>query len=167
MAPKPTQILSPQEAKKTIIKEALEGLSPRQIAASHPVSYELIQHTLRTVGIRALAEEVSTKVQEAIFKDKVPVLKAIAEYGLLALYQWLERFIEKKQHLDLKLSQAKTLVDIIEKLHTMYRLEIGRSTSNIDFSVTKTEQNLSVILASLNAPPELGGDPFGSPKHEQ
>ena len=159
----PLRAMSPGMAKEMIYKEMLLNpkATPYELAQKIRLPVETVRAWMNNNAIAIKGERIGELVQTAVFKDKVPILTSIADNGLIALFEWLAQFVATKEHLNMSVKTAKDLTDVIEKLHGMYRLEIGKSTSNVDVMIQKTEKNISVILANLAKPPAEGGDPFG------
>ena len=167
-APLPRKVLSPADVRAVIMQDLIlhPNASARDIAKRTNLNPILVAKCLRTINISKRTDEIQELVKQAIFKDKVPVLTAIADTGLVALFEWLSQFVDQKQHLAMSVKTAKDLADLIEKLHSIYRLESGKSTQNIDMMIQKAEKSINVILDTLKKTPEEGGDPFGAVSNE-
>ena len=158
----PFRVVSPAQARTMIQKEMLLGLKkPYDIAQKLNLPVASVKRWMQTLHISQRGDEITDLVKQAVFQDKVPILTAIADGGLVALFEWLSQFVAKREHLDMSVKTAKELTDLIEKLHSMYQHELGKSTTNLDVMIQKTEKSISVILCNLQKPPEEGGDPFG------
>lgn len=138
-------------------KKASEIIKETGIPSSQVV--RILRHA--DVSRRALA--IQESIKRSIFRDKAPVLEAVADLGLVALIEWLQTFIAKGQHKKMTPKEAKSIVEMIEKVDSMWRLTVGKSTQNIAIKqlVMSAENNLKTIVEQLNKPIEEGGDPFG------
>lgn len=161
----PLRVLPPTQAKAMVVKEALDNpsMKPRDIALKLGIPIRTVCSWMKDVDIKKKADEISAFVERAVLEDKVPILRAIGDVGLIALFEWTSKFIEEKKHLNMPIAEAKQLTSMIESLHSMYRLELGKSTVNVDYMIQKTSLSISAILSNLQKPPEQGGDPFGVP----
>lgn len=157
------RIYPPDQAKAMVIKEKMENPEMKALDISRKLNIPLNTVTmwLRSADLKRKADDIQVFIEKAVLEDKVPIIRAIGDAGLIALFEWLSTFIEKGSHLDMEVETANKLTNMVERLHSMYRLEMGKSTSNLSFMIEKTERNINVILSNLQKPPELGGDPFG------
>lgn len=157
-----TNVMPPREIRDRVYTAYLERkLNPEEIARELHLPLPTVTAYLSKINLEQRADEIKEMVKQAVLEDKVPILQAIADIGLLSVYEWLSDFFKTNKHKTMKIPQAKHLVELVEKLHNMYRLEIGASTANIDMQIQKTHRSISVILSDLKKPPEQGGDPFG------
>jgi hypothetical protein len=149
------------EQQELIVRSYLEGgLTAPEIAKKLQLPNSTVNHVIRSARLRRKADHIREDVKSEIFSDKVPVLAAIGDMTLVGLFEWVQSFVQTGKHKKMDTSQAKDLTHIIEKLHTMFRLEVGKSTQNLSVMITESERSIQTIIADLKKPPSEGGDPF-------
>lgn len=157
--------MSKQDIHESIIRSYLEdGLTIPEVAdrlALHPGT---VRAVLEKTKLKRKAARIEEEVREAVFTKSVPVLRAIGDMGLVALFEWVSNFVRTNRHLNMTTLESQQLTGLLEKLHTMTRLELGKSTSNIAMAgrIDVAAKSLNEILTLLKKPPEEGGDPFVS-----
>lgn len=157
------------EKKEKIVLNAYlkDGKKPSAIAVETGIPRSQVLRILKNADVTRRALAIQESVRRTIFKDKAPVLEAVADYGIVALVEWLQDFISKGRHKNMSPKEAKSIVDMVSSVDEMWRLTVGKSTQNIAIKqlVMSAENNLKTIADALNKPIEEGGDPFG-PKIE-
>lgn len=137
-----------------------DGLTPQQIADRFALHPNQVRGVISKACLRRKADLIREDIKEALFEEKVPVMEAIGDRGLVALLEFLDNFVLHEKHLKMNLKEAKQLAEVIEKLHSMYRLQLGKSTQNVAVAIEHSSKSMEEVLRSLAAPSEEGGDPF-------
>ena len=148
---------------EVVIRSYLDdGLSAKEIADEYGFHPGMVNGVISGARLRRKAERIKNEIKEKIFGEKVPILEAIGDKGLIALYEWLDSFVGSRDHLKMTTLEANQLVAIVKELHTMFRLELGKSTQNfaLQGAIEHTSKTMEQILVSLKTPSEQGGDPF-------
>lgn len=151
--------MSKQE--ELVIRRYLDdGLSPKDISERHKINIEVVYSVIRRAQLRKKADGIKEEVKDELFKDRVPVLRAIGDTGLVALLEWFQLFTSTGAHLKMEVEEAAKLEKIIEGLNNMVRLDLGKSTANVAMMVEHSTKTMEQVLKDLNKPAAEGGDPF-------
>ena len=91
------------------------------------------------------AKERSRKIQndmlDELIESSIAITHSVKQKAIGAVEEWLENFISDKDRLlSLNPSQAKTLLSIAYTADQMYRLEVGKSTSNVAVAHTSASE---------------------------
>lgn len=154
------EYIPPSEKFELVRRFQNEGLSVRQIAERTGLSYGEIGNVVHTQKTALKAANIAESVKEKLFEEKVPVLEAIADRSLIGLLEWVDSFMRCGLHKKMDVTDANKLTNIVERLHTMFRLELGKSTSNVAVAITDSKLSMERVLRELKKPAAEGGDPF-------
>lgn len=108
-----------------------------------------VMKTLKRNDLKGKADALFENVKEAVFEDKVPILKDIIGLTLNQVKDSLE-YLSQDEERKARLSprDIRDLTGIARELNDLLRLELGQSTVNIQ-STTQTHQSVHVILDDL------------------
>ena len=159
----PTEATTRDFKLRTVCEEYLEnGATIDEIAVKYDMHPAEVRGIVKNSALRLRGIDIGESVKEKLFHDKVPVLEAIGDTGLIAIYEWMDNLVKTGAHKKMDVEEIKKVTEIVEKLHTMYRLNIGKSTQNIAMMMEQSKKNINEIIIELQAPSEQGGDPFGN-----
>lgn len=149
------------EQQELVVRSYLDdGMTPNQICDEHALDPATVNTIIRQARLRKKADSIKKDIEKRIFEDKLPILEAIGDAGMVCLLEWMQELHDSGRHLTMAPDNAAKLMGIIKDLHGMFRLEMGKSTQNVDVLIEKNERTVSVILHELQKPSEEGGDPF-------
>lgn len=144
-----------------IIRSYLDdGKRPSEIAEKRGINIEVVNSVIQRAQLKRKADNIKEDIKEVMFKDKVPVMEAIGDLGLVGLLEWMESYVGTGKHKKMSVDDAQRFTNVIEKLHGMYRLQLGKSTQNIAVAIEHSNKTMEQLLEDLKKPSEEGGDPF-------
>lgn len=161
----PTPAELPYDEKERLIINAYvdRALTVEEIAAEYCLPLYLVKQIAKRAGLNRRALQIQRKVSKAIFQDKAPIMEAVADIGLMGLYEWIYLFFRSGRHRNMTVREAKSLGEFISKMDELYRLNVGKPTAILQHHIQETKIDLAKILEQIRKAPEEGGDPFCDP----
>jgi DNA-binding phage protein len=145
-----------------VIREYLENHSSvPEIAQKLNVHHGDVAVIISKTKLATTAQMTKDDIYEAVFNEKVPIIKAIVGTTLTGLLEWVQEFTANGRHADMKVDEARKFAALMKDVYEMSRLEAGESTQNIQV-LSKVEKDVVLVLEKLNKSIEEGGDPFVS-----
>jgi hypothetical protein len=113
------------------------------------VSKARASEVMRKACLREQAKDHKKELYEKVYKEKIPLVESIVGLSLTNLQTYLENLSQHPEQLfSLSPRDASSLAAMAIKLNEMLRLELGKSTQNIDVNVT-AKQSLEVTVNAL------------------
>ena len=158
----PTPATLPVEEKERLVIHAFveKGLTCSEIAFEYGLRPDFVLRVCKSAQVKRRALQIQEKVGHAIFKDKAPLMEAIADLGLMSLYEWANHFFRSGQHKHMSPKDAKALGDFVGKIDELWRLHVGKPTQITHHTIADVKMTLAEVMRQASAPPEQGGDPF-------
>ncbi len=122
-----------------------------EVAREVGTSRERAETVIRKGKLRELGKEQKREITERVYGDKLELVREIIEDGLFGLRDWVK--LRRSQGID-GYEEAKAHLSIVNNLNNLLRLEMGKSTANLEV-VQTIHRDVSVILNDLS-----GVDPF-------
>jgi DNA-binding phage protein len=130
-----------------------------EIAAKHGIHRGDVAIIVSKTKLAATAQMTKDDIYDAVFNDKVPIIKAIVGTTLSGLLEWVQDFTGNNRHTMMSVDSARKFAALMKDVYEMSRLEAGESTQNIQV-LSKVEKDVVLVLEKLNKSIEEGGDPF-------
>lgn len=132
------------------VNPTLEGRGSKKhiveiVAESTGAGYERTEEVIKKGLLRELGKQQKKEIQEKVYGDKIEVAEEIVGLSLVGLRDWVRRKVDIG--ID-STDDAKAILSITTGLHTLLRLELGKSTQNVEV-VQTVHKDVSVVLDDL------------------